>query len=85
MCVVKWECHEEESRRHDTFEAAQEERFKLVHEYMTAQYNNFKNFAMYVTKQFNQILQDMGFNHGSTQTGINNMTRYQNENHNHYQ
>ena len=73
MCVEKQECHEEESRRCYTFEAAQEERFRLVHEHMNAQDTNFNNFVTYAMEQFNQILQDMGFNLGATQTGINNM------------
>lgn len=66
MHVEKWERHEEESYRRHAFEAAQEERFRLVYEHMTAQVNNFNNFAMYGTEQFNQVHRDMGFNHGST-------------------
>lgn len=30
MCVKQWECHQEETRRHDAFEASQEEYFRLV-------------------------------------------------------
>lgn len=77
--------HKDESCRRDAFEVAQEERFRLVHKYMNAQDTNFNNFAMYAMDQFNQICQDMGFNNGVTQTGINNIIRYQYENHCDYQ
>lgn len=85
MCVEQQERHEEESRRRDAFEVAQEERFKVVHEHLISQDNNFNNLSMYATEQFNEICQNMTFSHGVTQTDINDMTRYQNDNNHHYQ
>lgn len=85
MHVEQRERHEKESRSHDAFEDAQEERFRVVHEHMTAQDNNFNNFATYATKQFNENFQNMAFNPSATQTGINDMIRYQNDNHHHSQ
>lgn len=84
MCVEQQERHEEEPRRWDAFEAVQNECFRVVHEHLTAQDNNFNNFSTYATEQFNEIRQNMAFNHGATQTGINDMIRYQNDNHHHY-
>ena len=52
---------------------------------MTSLDNNFNNFSMYSTEQFNEIRENMAFNHGATQTVINNMTHYQNDNQHHYQ
>lgn len=46
---------------------------------------NFNIFSSYAMEQFHQIRQDIRFNHGTTQTSIKNMIRYQNENHRHYQ
>lgn len=73
MRVEQQERHQEESHRCDAVKASQEERFILVHEHVNFQDTNFNNFATYVTEQFNQIRQDMTFNHGATQIGINNM------------
>lgn len=50
MHFEQHESHQEKSRWRDTFEAAQEEHFKLVQEHMTAQGNNFNNFATYATE-----------------------------------
>lgn len=83
-CVEKQERHQEESHRRDTFEVTQEERFKLVHEHLNSQDTKFNNFATYITKQLNQTRQDMAFNLGATQTGINNIVGFQNDNHHHY-
>lgn len=85
MHIKNYECHQEESCRYDAFEVAQEECFRLVLEHMNAQDTNFNNISMYATEKFNQTHQNITFNHCATQTGINNMIHYQNENHHHYQ
>lgn len=85
MCVEQREHHEEESCKHDTFKVVKEGSFRLVHEHMNAQETNFNNFATYATEQFNMIRQNMAFNHIATQTSMNNMIYYQNDNHQYYQ
>lgn len=76
MRVEQRERHEEESRRRDEFEATQAERFREVHEHLTAHDNNFNSFASYATEQFNEICQNIASNHVATQDGIHDMIRY---------
>lgn len=75
-CVEQLERHKEESQQRDAFEAAQEERFIVVHEYLTAQDNNFNNFSTYAMEKFNEIHENVAFYHGATHTDINDMIRY---------
>lgn len=66
MHVEQQECHEEESRRCDEFEAAQEEHFRVVHKHLTAHDNSFNSFASYAIEKFNEIRQNMTLNPGET-------------------
>lgn len=75
MNVEQQERHKEESRRCDVFEAAQEERFRLVHEHMPAQDNNLTTFLC--------MLQSSSIKFARTWDST--MIHYENENHRHYQ
>ncbi|CAI8585311.1 unnamed protein product [Vicia faba] len=82
--VRRDERYEEDCRRRDAFEAAQEERFRLLHKHMTTQDTNFEAFASYVSEKLLSERNEMDVNHASTNARINHMISSQNENHYHY-
>lgn len=50
MCVEQQKRRQKESCKRDVFEAAQEERFRLVHEHMNFQETNFNHFFTHATE-----------------------------------
>ena len=62
MHVEQRKRHKEAFRRRDEFEAAQEERFRVIHDHLTTKDDTFHIFASY-SEQFNEIHHNITLNH----------------------